>query len=236
MQIERVGFGLAMRTYGMNDAHDPYEYDAMGEKVRFGNADIESNGRIFQETPLDIAATMRSLRGKMQSYRVDNEILIKAHEEENHLNASMLQSMTDILRRIKSKHRTINPEGSRSGARRRKRSSSGSSNSEGSTGGSISSCHGNKRKRRYQNSSHDEFKKERPPTFNGEVKTAQEAKSWFLGMKKYFQVQGYSINMKERVSIFNLNGRASIWWENLRQVRNINDRKIVWKQFKKYFK
>ena len=42
--------------------------------------------------------------------------------------------------------------------------------------------------------------------------------------------------MKERVAIFNLNGRASIWWEHLRKVKNINERKIVWKQFKKYFK
>ena len=42
--------------------------------------------------------------------------------------------------------------------------------------------------------------------------------------------------MKARVSIFNLNGRASIWWEHLRKLRRINDRKIVWKQFKKYFK
>ena len=42
--------------------------------------------------------------------------------------------------------------------------------------------------------------------------------------------------MKARVAIFNLNGRAYIWWEHLRQVKKINDRKIVWKQFKKYFK
>ena len=42
--------------------------------------------------------------------------------------------------------------------------------------------------------------------------------------------------MKERVSIFNLNGRESIWWEHLRQVKKINEKKIVWKQFKKYFK
>ena len=55
-------------------------------------------------------------------------------------------------------------------------------------------------------------------------------------MKKYFQVQDYSGNMKARVSIFNMNGRASIWWENLKKVKNINDKNIVWKQFKKYFK
>ena len=55
-------------------------------------------------------------------------------------------------------------------------------------------------------------------------------------MRKYFKVQDYSGNIKARVSNFNLNGRASIWWENLRQVKKINDRNIMWKQFKKYFK
>ena len=47
----------------------------------------------------------------------------------------------------------------------------------------------------------------------------------FLG----FQVQDYSGNIKDRVAIFNLTGRASIWWENFRQVRKINERNIVWK-------
>ena len=42
--------------------------------------------------------------------------------------------------------------------------------------------------------------------------------------------------MKARLAIFNLNGREYIWWENLRQVKKINDKNIVWKQLKKYFK
>ena len=42
--------------------------------------------------------------------------------------------------------------------------------------------------------------------------------------------------MKARVAIFNLNGRESIWWVHSRQVKKINERKIVWKQFQKYFK
>ena len=42
--------------------------------------------------------------------------------------------------------------------------------------------------------------------------------------------------MKARVAIFNLSGRASIWWEHHRQVKKINERKIVWKQFQRYFK
>ena len=51
-----------MRTHDGYHARDSYERarDAMGENVRGGNDDIESNGRRFQETPPDIAATMRS--------------------------------------------------------------------------------------------------------------------------------------------------------------------------------
>ena len=42
--------------------------------------------------------------------------------------------------------------------------------------------------------------------------------------------------MKARVAIFNLTGRASIWWEHHRQVKKVNEIRIAWKQFKKYFK
>ena len=70
-----------MRTHDGYDARDSYERarDAMVKNVRNGNDDIESNGRRFQETLSEVAATMRSL--------------IKAQEEQNQLNVSMLQSM-----------------------------------------------------------------------------------------------------------------------------------------------
>ena len=89
-----------MRTYSMNDAQDPYEHeeDVMGENIYVGNAETESNGRIFQDTPPYFAATMRILRVEMQSYRVDNERLVKTHEKQNQLNAAMLQILTDIHR------------------------------------------------------------------------------------------------------------------------------------------
>ena len=52
-----------MRTHDGYDARYSYKHarDSMGENVHNGNDDIESNGRIFQETPSDVAATMRSL-------------------------------------------------------------------------------------------------------------------------------------------------------------------------------
>ena len=158
----------------------------------------------------------------MQSYREDNKILVKALEEKNQLNAAMLQNLTDIQKRMNSGDQTVRPEGSKSTARRRKRYPSGSFDSEGSTGRSSSSSHENQRRRWYKNHSRDEFKKARLHIFNGEVKTGQEAEAWLLGIRKYFQVQDYSRNMKAQVSIFNLTGTASIWWEHFRQVKKIN--------------
>ena len=138
---------------------------------------------------------------------------------------------------MSSERRPTKIEGSKSSTgRRRRRSSSRSPDSEGSTEDSNSSSHREKRKRCYRNNSRDEFKKEKPPTFNGEIKPGQEAEAWLLGMRKKFQVQDYFGNMKASVAIFNLNGRAFIWWKQVRQVKKISERKITWKQFKKYFK
>ena len=84
----KVGFASAMRTYDRYEARDSYKraQDAMGENIRVGNDDIESNGRRFPGTLPDIVATMRSL--------------IKAQEEQHQLNAAMLQSLTDIHQRM----------------------------------------------------------------------------------------------------------------------------------------
>ena len=67
-----------MRNHDGYDVWDSYERagDAMGENVHNGNDDIESNGWIFQETPSNVATTMRSL--------------IKAQEEQHQLNAATL--------------------------------------------------------------------------------------------------------------------------------------------------
>ena len=69
----------------MNDAQDPYELeaDAMGENIQVENVETKSNGRRNQETPLDIAATMRIPRVELQSCKEDNERMIKSQEEQN---------------------------------------------------------------------------------------------------------------------------------------------------------
>ena len=76
-----------MRTHDGYDAWDSYERaeDAMGENFHNGNEDIQSNGRRFQGTPSEVAATMRSL--------------VKSQEEQNQLNAAILQSLTDLQKK-----------------------------------------------------------------------------------------------------------------------------------------
>ena len=152
-----------MRTHDGYDAQDSYERarDSMGENVCNGNDDIESNGRRFQETPLDVVATMRSL--------------IKSQEEQHQLNAAMLQSLTDLQRNIDSGRGTTRLKGSKSSTRRRIRTSSGSSDSEESSGDTSSSSHKRKRRRHHRDHFRDEFRKDKPPTFDGEIKTRQEA-------------------------------------------------------------
>ena len=101
----------------------------MGENVWNGNDDIESNGRRFQETLFEVAATMRSL--------------VKAQEEQHQLNASMLQSLIDLQRKIYSRR-----EGSKSSTRRRRRNSSGDTSS---------SPHKRRRIKHHRDRSLDEF-------------------------------------------------------------------------------
>jgi hypothetical protein len=95
---------------------------------------------------------------------------------------------------------------------------------EFSSSGIESSVPKNKKRNNSHSSLTEEFKKTKPPTFDGEIKKGEEVKAWLFGLKKYFQVHSYSKNTKERISIFNLNGGDSIWWEYLKEIRGLKER------------
>ena len=57
-----------------------------------------------------------------------------------------------------------------------------------------------------------------------------------LEMKKYFRIHDYIETKKAKIVIYNLNGRAAIWWEHLRHIKYISERIISWSHFKRYFK
>lgn len=68
----------------------------------------------------------------------------------------------------------------------------------------------------------DEFKKAKPPTFDGEMKKPQDVEAWLLGMRKFFRLHDYLDNMKSRVATFCLKGKANIWWEDVKNVKCIH--------------
>ena len=92
---------------------------------------------------------------------------------------------------------------------------------------------------RYQRRRHEkeelngEVRKIKSPTFDGENKRGEDVESWLLGMRRYFQLYQYSANLEDRIVIYQLKGKESIWWDELAQVKGINENIITW-QFKKY--
>jgi hypothetical protein len=93
--------------------------------------------------------------------------------------------------------------------------------------------------RRYKISGVDELQGEmnkiKTPTFYGENKNDEDAETWFLGMKKYFQLHNYSSHAEGRIYIYQLKGKSSMWWDHLVQVQYIEDKSVTWRESKKYF-
>jgi hypothetical protein len=54
-------------------------------------------------------------------------------------------------------------------------------------------------------------------------------------MRKYFQLHNYSSHAKGIISIYQLKGNKSMWWDQFVQVKQINDKNVTWKEFKGYF-
>ena len=80
-----------------------------------------------------------------------------------------------------------------------------------------------------------ELRRIKPPTFDGEVKQGEDVEAWLIGLRKFFQLHQYTPNMDVRVAIYQLQGKASIWWDELVNLKDIVEDKISWRKFKKYF-
>jgi hypothetical protein len=72
----------------------------------------------------------------------------------------------------------------------------------------------------------------KPPTFDDEHKKYEYAETWLFGMRRYFQLHNYSSQTEEIISIYELKGKASMWWDQLVKVHH-NDEKITWRKLKK---
>ena len=72
--------------------------------------------------------------------------------------------------------------------------------------------------------------------FNGEVEKGKEVEAWLSGMKKYFQIYNYSDRLKSWMAIYNLTKRADTWWQDIKRVKNLKEKYVTQRTFKKYFK
>ena len=73
----------------------------------------------------------------------------------------------------------------------------------------------------------------KPPTFDGEHKKEEDFETWFLGMRKYFQVQNYSPHSEGRIAMYQLKGKESMCWDQFVQLQHISEKDITWKEFQK---
>eukprot|EP00253_Pinus_taeda_P018771 PITA_18771 len=79
-----------------------------------------------------------------------------------------------------------------------------------------------------------EFRKIKPPHFDREQEEAAEA--WLINMNKYFQLYEYDHYLKARLAIFQLQGKATLWWEEVKIVKGVTEQNITWDNFQRFFK
>ena len=67
------------------------------------------------------------------------------------------------------------------------------------------------------------------------MNTREKFEEWILGIRKYFQVHKYSIKIKAHLSIYNLNGKATRWWRDLKHTKKYELRELWRSKFRKFF-
>ena len=145
----------------------------------------------------------------------DNEKIHTAQEELNHALLSKMQE------RENNKDKEPNSDAETTSYKRKSKQQNFSDNEDNcSTDGTVKlqknkiihSSDSSPKTRKYKPYEElaGEFRKIRPPTFNGEVEKGEEAEAWLSGINKYFQIYNYLDKLKARMEIYNLTGKADI--------------------------
>jgi len=174
--------------------------------------------------------TVKSLKVELLSVKADNECILKAQEELNNVILNKLLSQEEIKKKepinqpdetasYKWKSRRIDPLGSDSSSANGDQAEQHKNETKNSSEPNHSESWKDKRKCRYNDEITGEFNKIKAPTFNGEVETGEEVEAWLFGMTKYFQIYNYSSEMKARITIYNLTGKADIWWQDVKGMK-----------------
>jgi hypothetical protein len=188
-----------------------------------------------------IMKILEGLQREAKEHRANSRNLMKVKDRQGKLNLTFFQSLERIEKKLENGRDSSTKESHRDHGRR-SISRSGSQPHSRSQKHSDRETHSSSSPsptRKHQKYGREELKGEmnkiKPPTFNGEHKKEEDAKTWLLGMKKYFQLQNYSAHAEGRIAMYQLKGKSSMWWDQFVQVQHIREKEVTWKEFKRYF-
>ena len=149
---------------------------------------------------------------------------MKVGDKQGEFNLRMLKSLERIEKKLKNESDSSNTKSHRT-PKRKRRSRSVSRHHRHSPKNSSREAHSSSNPsptRKHRRFGMDELKGEmnkiKPLMFDGEHKKEEDVETWLLGMRKYFQLQNYSSHAKGRIAMYQLKGKASMWWDQLVQV------------------
>jgi hypothetical protein len=208
----------------MDDAQEAYsqEDEIRGMNVQLGMEGTNSNGHGEEKDDnMNMVETIRNMRKDVQSHKANNERVMKSKEQQEEFNMKSIPSLYIIEKKL-DKESGSNKSGSHKTPKEKGKSRSGSKHHHHSQRKSKRRAHRNSStspSRKNKRSGVDELKGEmnkiKPPYFDGEHKKDEDAKTWLLGMRNYLQLHNYSSHAEGRISIYQLKGEASMWWDQL---------------------
>eukprot|EP00253_Pinus_taeda_P010864 PITA_10864 len=72
---------------------------------------------------------------------------------------------------------------------------------------------------------------------NAEQQRATEERNYLTAPEISEEKEDHSDNnLKARLAIFQLQGKATLWWEETKIVKGVSEQNITWEKFQKYFK
>eukprot|EP00253_Pinus_taeda_P020750 PITA_20750 len=178
-----------------------------------------------RNTNLTILETVQELKDEMARLREDNARLTMEQER-------ILKSLSDKQNQHQphpSLEQTRIPE--EQGYYTKQEETEGRAEARGEKSDNASEHQTSKRQRMELQG---EFRKIKPPHFDGESEEAAEA--WLINMNKYFQVYEYDHHLQARLAIFQLQAKATLWWEEVKMIRGVHEQDITWETFQRYFK
>jgi hypothetical protein len=166
---------------------------------------------------------------------------MKDKDQQNNINTKLLHILDNLHKNMDKEEYSTKEEDHRSHTRKEESRSAGRyhhhslRHSVARAGRSSSLSPVRKHNRR---TGVDELKGEmrniKPPTFDGEHKNDEYVEACFLGMRNYFQLDNYSSHAEAKIATYQLKGKSSMWWDQLMQVKHIDEKNITWRQIIKY--